>query len=67
MRHVACVGERIGLYRVMVVKREGKRREDNIKMQLQGGGIGVMDSIEQAQERDRWWLLVNAVMNLRVP
>jgi hypothetical protein len=26
-----------------------------------------MDWIDVAQERDRWWALVNAVMNLRVP
>ena len=29
--------------------------------------MGGMDWIDVAQERDRWRVLVNAVMNLRVP
>jgi hypothetical protein len=31
-----------------------------------GGGV-AMDWIDLAQNRDRWWDLVDAVMNLRVP
>jgi hypothetical protein len=60
--HVAHKGERRGLYRVLVVKPEGKRPlgkprhgcEDNIKINLQEVGYGSMDWIELAQHRDRW-------------
>jgi len=73
--HVARMGERRGVYGVLVGKPEGKkplgrprrRWEDNIKMDLQEVGCGGMDWIELAQDRGRWPVLVNAVMNLRVP
>jgi hypothetical protein len=38
--------------------------KDNIKMDLQEVGI---DWIDQAQDRDGWLALTNAIMNLRVP
>ena len=47
--------------------RPRHRWEDKIKMGLQEVGCGGMDWIELAQDRDRWWALANAVMNLQVP
>jgi hypothetical protein len=36
-------------------------------MDLQDVGFKEMDWIELAQNRDRWRVLVNVVMNIRVP
>ena len=73
--HEARMGQRRGVYRVLVGKPEGTRPlgrprrkwADNIKIDLQEVGCGSLDWIELAQDRDRWWTLVKSVMNLRVP
>jgi hypothetical protein len=45
----------------------GRRRwEDNIKIDFQEEGWG-MDWIDLAQDWDRWWALLNSVMNISVP
>jgi hypothetical protein len=41
------------------------RWEDNIKVDFHKMVYGGMDWIEMTQDRDRWWALVYAVMNLR--
>jgi len=73
--HVARMDEERGVYKVLVGKPEGGRplgrsrlrRVDNIRLDLQEVGCGYMDWIGLTQDRDRWWTLVSAVMNLGVP
>jgi hypothetical protein len=72
--HVACMGEVKGAYNILVGRPEGRRPvgrprhswEDNIKIDLREIGFGDVDWIHWAQDSDRWWALVNKVMNLRV-
>ena len=72
---MARMGEGRGVHRVLVGKPEGKtplgrprrRRDDNIKMDLQEVRGGCGDWMEFAQDRERWRALVNTVMNFRVP
>jgi predicted small integral membrane protein len=69
------MGEKRNVYRLLVGKPEGKRplgrprsrRIDNIKMDLLEIGLNVVDWIGLAQDRYRWWAIVNSVMNFRVP
>jgi hypothetical protein len=71
--HVARMGEERKLYEVLVGKPEGKRPieiprcrwEDGISMGLGEIGLGVVDWIRLAQDRNRW-RVVSAAMNLRV-
>jgi hypothetical protein len=62
------------VYEILVGKPEGKsplrrpghRWEDNIKMDLGGIGLEVVDCINLDQDRDCWQALANKVMNLQV-
>ena len=73
--HVARMGEDRGVQRGLMGKPEGKRplgrprrrREYNIKMDLQEVGGGRGDWMELAQDRDGWRSLVGTVRNFRVP
>jgi hypothetical protein len=69
------MGEKGRAYRILVgrpeerqpLERPRRRRENNIKMDLQEVGWGGMDWIELAQDRDRWRAVVKVEMNLRFP
>jgi hypothetical protein len=72
--HVAHMGEKRKVYKVLVGKPEGKRPlgrprrrwEDGIIMDLREIRLGGVDWIRLAQDRDRWRAVVSTVMNLRV-
>jgi hypothetical protein len=74
-RHVARMGERRGVYRVLIGRPEVRRPlgtpshrwEDNIKMDLREIGIDGANWIHLAQDRVQWRACVNTVMNLRIP
>jgi len=63
------------VYRVLVgepevrrpLGRPRRRWADNIRTNVQEVGCLYMDRIGLVQDRDRWRMLVSAVMNLRVP
>jgi hypothetical protein len=73
--HVARMGQKENVYRLLVGKPKGKRTlrrprrrwMDNIKMDLLEIGVNVVDWIGLAQDRYSWRDLVNSVMNLGVP
>jgi hypothetical protein len=73
--HVARMGEKRNMYRLLVGKSERKRPLgrprrrwiDNIKKDLLEIGLSIVDWIGLAQDRYRWRALVNSVMNLRIP
>jgi hypothetical protein len=72
--NVECMGEERIVYKVLVGKPEGRRPlgrprlrwEDGVRMDLREIGLGGVDWILLAEDRDRWRAVVSVVMNLRV-
>jgi hypothetical protein len=68
------MGEERKVYKILVGKPEGKRPlgrqrrrwEYGVRMDLREIGLGGVDWIRLALDRDLWWAVVSAVMNLRV-
>ena len=72
--HVARIGDRRGAYRILVGRRD--RNNHLVEIGIDERIIlrwifrkwdGGTDWIDLAQNRDRWWALVKAIMNIRVP
>jgi hypothetical protein len=71
---VARTREEKNVYKVLMGKPEGKRPlgrprrrwEDGIRMDLREIGMGSVDWIQLAQDRDRRRAVMNTAMNLRV-
>ena len=47
------------------IGRPRQRWEDNIKMDFKEVEWGYIDRSDLAEDGDRWWFIVNAVINLR--
>jgi hypothetical protein len=74
VERVARMGEERKVYKVLVGKPEGegplerprRRWEDGVRMDLREIGLGGVDWIQLAQDRDLWRAVVSAVMIFRV-
>ena len=74
MTHTGRGGKR-NAYGILIGKSEGKRAfgrprhryEDNVEMDQEEIGWENMDQVYLAQDRGKWWAVVNMVMNLWVP
>jgi hypothetical protein len=73
--YLVHVEEILNAYRISVGKPEGKRPlgrprhrwDRNIKVDLREIGFEDVFWIHQAWDSDRWWALVDMVVNLPVP
>jgi hypothetical protein len=64
----------INAYKILVGKPEGRRLFGRPRSRLEDVRIGLgeigwegVDRIYLVQDRDKWWPLVNMIMNFRVP
>jgi hypothetical protein len=72
--HVARMGEKRKVYKILMGKPEGRcplgrprrRWENGFRMDLRETGLGGLDWFRLAQDMDRWRAVVSAVMNLRI-
>jgi hypothetical protein len=70
-KHVARMEHRRGAYKILVkihnrkrpLQRHRRRWENNIKMDLQEMRWGNMDCVDLTQDKNRWRVIVNTVMN----
>jgi hypothetical protein len=73
--HVACMGQMRNAYTILVGKPEGKRPfrrprsrwEVNISTDLREIGWEIVDWVNMVQDMNKWRVLVNTLMKLRVP
>jgi hypothetical protein len=73
--HEVCMGKKRNAFKIVMRKPERKRPleksrrrwEDNIKMHVRKTEWGGMDWIGMDQNREKWKVLMNMVMKLRLP
>ena len=73
--HLARMEEGRSVLKILIGKptgkrplgRSGRRREDNIRMDLEEISINEGNWVDSVQDRNYWRALVNEALNLQVP
>jgi hypothetical protein len=66
-RHVAHMGEKMNAYRVLVGSQTERNHKENLDISGRILRWILEDWIDLAQKRNQWRVLLNTVINLRVP